>query len=404
MIILMAWRNVWRHKARSLVIMLSIALGLFAGIAVLALYEGMLVGRIRTTIDEETGHIQIHHPQFADENEPKYTVSNSKEFIGIIHTIPEIIQINQRSLANGMLSTTSGTAGVKILGVDTMTEYTYSALKQKIIEGNGFRPDKKHQAIIGKKLAQKMKLQVGSKFVLMFNDTSNNLVSSAFRVSSIYRSTNAPLDEKLIYVARDELSELVGLPGQIHEIGLKLKNDEDVDRVLSKLKYKLPHLRIESWKDISPETEFMVKTVDIYSYIIIIIIMIALAFGILNTMLMAILERSKEIGVIAALGASRIRIFILILLETVFLTLVGVPIGIIAGLSVTSYFNKNGLDMSGVGEEMMSNFGFRTIIYPEFSIEKLIPILSIVIITALLSSLLPALKAINMKPIVALKN
>jgi putative ABC transport system permease protein len=199
MIILMAWRNVWRHKARSLVIMLSIALGLFAGIAVLALYEGMLVGRIRTTIDEETGHIQIHHPQFADENEPKYTVSNSKEFIGIIHTIPEIIQINQRSLANGMLSTTSGTAGVKILGVDTMTEYTYSALKQKIIEGNGFRPDKKHQAIIGKKLAQKMKLQVGSKFVLMFNDTSNNLVSSAFRVSSIYRSTNAPLDEKLIY-------------------------------------------------------------------------------------------------------------------------------------------------------------------------------------------------------------
>jgi putative ABC transport system permease protein len=396
MIILMAWRNVWRHKARSLVIMLSIALGLFAGIAVLALYEGMLVGRIRTTIDEETGHIQIHHPQFADENEPKYTVSNSKEFIGIIHTIPEIIQINQRSLANGMLSTTSGTAGVKILGVDTMTEYTYSALKQKIIEGNGFRPDKKHQAIIGKKLAQKMKLQVGSKFVLMFNDTSNNLVSSAFRVSSIYRSTNAPLDEKLIYVARDELSELVGLPGQIHEIGLKLKNDEDVDRVLSKLKYKLPHLRIESWKDISPETEFMVKTVDIYSYIIIIIIMIALAFGILNTMLMAILERSKEIGVIAALGASRIRIFILILLETVFL--------IIAGLSVTSYFNKNGLDMSGVGEEMMSNFGFRTIIYPEFSIEKLIPILSIVIITALLSSLLPALKAINMKPIVALKN
>ncbi|MFN5848348.1 MAG: ABC transporter permease, partial [Chitinophagales bacterium] len=77
---------------------------------------------------------------------------------------------------------------------------------------------------------------------------------------------------------------------------------------------------------------------------------------------------------------------------------------IIAGLSVTSYFNKNGLDMSGVGEEMMSNFGFRTIIYPEFSIEKLIPILSIVIITALLSSLLPALKAINMKPIVALKN
>ncbi len=404
MILSMAWRNIWRHKARSLVIMVSIALGLFAGIAVLSLYEGMMISRIRTVIDEETGHIQIHHPKFSDENESKYLIDNIENILKKISGIPEIIEINKRILANGMLSTPNGTAGVQTIGIDTNTEFSFSSLKLKIKDGNGFKPNKKYQAIIGKKLAQKMKLEIGSKFVLMFNDTSNNLVSSSYRVASIYQSTNAPLDERIIYVSNYELSDLLGLKGQVHEIGLKLRNDDDVTATTIKLKQLLPQLKIESWKEISPETEFMAKTVDTYSYIIMIIIMIALAFGILNTMHMAIMDRSREIGMIAALGTNKFKIFLLILLETIFLTMGGVPFGIILGLSTTFYFNKHGLDLSGMGEDLMSNFGFKTVIYPEFPLEKLIPLLSIVIITALLSSLLPAIKAINMKPIDALKN
>ena len=404
MILSMAWRNIWRHKARSLVIMVSIALGLFAGIAVLSLYEGMMISRIRTVIDEETGHIQIHHPKFSDENESKYLIDNIENILKKISGIPEIIEINKRILANGMLSTPNGTAGVQTIGIDTNTEFSFSSLKLKIKDGNGFKPNKKYQAIIGKKLAQKMKLEIGSKFVLMFNDTSNNLVSSSYRVASIYQSTNAPLDERIIYVSNYELSDLLGLKGQVHEIGLKLRNDDDVTATTIKLKQLLPQLKIESWKEISPETEFMAKTVDTYSYIIMIIIMIALAFGILNTMHMAIMDRSREIGMIAALGTNKFKIFSLILLETIFLTMGGVPFGIILGLSTTFYFNKHGLDLSGMGEDLMSNFGFKTVIYPEFPLEKLIPLLSIVIITALLSSLLPAIKAINMKPIDALKN
>ena len=383
--------------------MMSITLGLFAGVAVLALYEGMLVSRIRTVIDEETGHVQMHHPNFSDEYESKFIINDTPDVLKILHNIPEIIQINQRILVNGMLSTPTGTAGVQVLGIDTSTEYTYSSLKQKIREGNGFAPNKKNQAIIGKKLADKMKLQIGSKMVLMFNDTTNNLVSSAFRVSAIYQSSNTPLDERLIYVAGKELTDLIGISGQIHEIGLKLNHDKDVDPVANKLRKLLLNLKVETWKEISPETEFMVKTVDSYSYIILIIIMIALAFGILNTMLMAIMERTREIGMIAALGTSKIRIFFLVLLETVFLTLGGAPLGLLLGWLASAYFNKNGLDLSGMGEEMMGNYGFKTMIYPEFPPEKIIPVMLIVVVTALLSSILPALKAINMKPIDALK-
>ena len=404
MITSLAWRNIWRNKTRSLVIMVSIALGLFAGVAVLALYEGMLKSRVRTVIDEETGHIQIHHPAFSDDFESKYFIGDQDKVLEKIRSIPEVIQVNQRCLTQGMLATATGTSGVTILGVDTTTEYSFSSLKSKIIIGSGFTGNKKGQIIIGKKLADKMKLNNGAKLVLMFNDTSNNLVSAAFRVVSVYQSTNTPMDERNVYVSRSELAELTGMPGQVQETGLRLAHDKDVVPVASKLRQLLPHLKTETWMELSPETDFMVKTVDTYSYIIMVIIMVALAFGILNTMLMAIMERTREIGMIAALGTSRIRIFFMVLLETAFLTLAGAPVGVLAGWLAAAYYNRRGLDLSGMGEDMMGQYGFKTMIYPEFPLAKLGPVLGIVVITAILASLLPALKAIKMKPIDALRN
>jgi ABC-type antimicrobial peptide transport system permease subunit len=147
----------------------------------------------------------------------------------------------------------------------------------------------------------------------------------------------------------------------------------------------------------------MAKTMDDYSYIIMTIIMIALAFGIINTMLMAIMERTREIGMMAALGTSRLRMFMMVVLETVYLTLLGAPIGISMGWLLSTYYGKKGLDLSGMGEEMMRSFGFSTLVYPSFPSEKIISILLIVAGTALLASIFPAIKALRMKPIDALR-
>ena len=131
--------------------------------------------------------------------------------------------------------------------------------------------------------------------------------------------------------------------------------------------------------------------------------MLALAFGIINTMLMAILERTREIGMMVALGTNRIRIFFLVLLETVFLTLVGTPFGILIGWLTTAYFEKHGLDLSGMGREMMSSFGFDTMVYPEFPVDKLGGVLIIVSATAIVSCLFPAMKALKLQPVEALR-
>ena len=139
----MAWRNIWRNKMRSIVIMLSIAVGLFAGIAVLALYKGMMKSRVRIAIDAEVGHLQLHDNNFKKDYEPKFVVNNGGELLNEISKIPGVKLAAPRSITNGMLATATGSAGVQINGVIPGQEYEASQLKKKIIEGKIFDTVKK---------------------------------------------------------------------------------------------------------------------------------------------------------------------------------------------------------------------------------------------------------------------
>lgn len=403
MILIMAWRNIWRNKTRSIVIIFSVAIGLLAGLGVLALYKGMLNGRVRNVIDLEVAHIQIHHPEFKKDYRPSFIISHPDSLMRKIQSYPEVKLVALRMIAQGMLVTATGSAGVQINGVDPEVEYKISRLKAKFIAGEGFHSDKKNEIIIGKNLADKMKLKQGSKVVLTLTDTSDNIVSSAFRVSSIYQSDNAPLDELNVYVLRGTLNELLTSGNSADEIAILLKSDTDLESMEGKLKNDFPSLLVESWKEISPETELMVKTVDQYSYIIMIIILIAVAFGILNTMMMSVLERTREIGMMVALGTSRIRMFLLIFFETIFLTIAGAPVGLGAAYLITSYYEKNGLNLSSMGKEMMASFGYSTLIYPSFPWEKITTILIMVIGTAIVSCLLPAIRVLLLQPVEALR-
>ena len=403
MIIVMAWRNIWRNKMRSLVIMLSITIGLFAGIAVLALYKGMMTSRIRTVINAEVGHLQLHDSAFKKDYESKFIIDNRNDVMKSIVAMPEVKLFAPRSITSGMLATTTGGTGVQINGVVPDKEYDVSQLRSKIIEGRAFDTTKKSEIMIGKKLAKKMKLKIGSRLVLTFTDTTGEIVAAAFRVSAIYQSENAPLDEKIVYIKINEMNELLGTGNAFHEIVLLLKKDDDLNLVQKQLQQKFAGYQVESWKEISPETELMVNTTSQYSYIIMIIIMFALAFGIINTMLMSILERTREIGMMMALGTNKLKVFFLVLFETIFLTLAATPVGFLTGWLATSYYHTHGLDLSGMGREMMSSFGFSTMVYPEFPTDKLAGIMIIVTGTAIISCLFPAIKALKLRPVEALR-
>lgn len=397
-----AWRNIWRSKLRSFLILFSIAIGLFAGLTVLSLYKGMMTNRIRTVIDSETGHLQIHAREFRREKEVSMTIPNGESIIAPIESHKDVKHVAPRVIAMGMLATTNGSAGVQINGIDAEREKKVSGLDNKIISGHYFSK-KKTELIIGKKLADKLKLRPDARVVLTFTDSANNLISAAFKIAGIYQSVNAPLDARNVYIKKEVLRDLLGLKNTVHEIAIILQSDEAVATILPQLQKQYPVFEVADWRTLSPETNLLVRTVDDYSYVVIIIIMFALAFGITNTMLMAVLERRREIGMLMALGTSRIRISGLILLETILLTLAGTPVGLLLGWTVIRYFNKTGLDLSGSGKDLMASFGFSTRLYPEFPNEKLLPVLLIVCVTALLSAIIPLIKTLTLKPAEALR-
>lgn len=383
--------------------MLSVAIGLLAGIAVMALYKGMIRSRVRTVIEAETTHIQLHAKDFKKDYEPSLVLPDGDKLLEQMRVMPGVQLAAPRSITFGMLSTSTGSSGIRVNGVDPELEYRISQLKQKLPDGKGFTIGKKNEIIIGKKLADKMKLRSGAKIVLTFTDTSDDIVAGAFRVAAIYQSSNAPLDEKNVYVLITDLNGMLNIGSSFHEIAVLLDSDDKVEQVQYSLQQQFPGYLVESWKEISPETALMVNTIDEYSFIILTIIMVALAFGIINTMLMAILERTREIGMMVALGTNRIRLFILILLETFFLTLAGTPVGLLAGWGLIAHYNNKGLDLSAFGREMLSSFGYSTMVYPEFPWDRLVSILVIVGGTALLSSLFPAIKALRLQPVQALQ-
>lgn len=174
----LAWRNIWRNRTRSLIIMASVAIGLFAGIFVLALYEGIIKSRVRSVIDTEVGHLQIHDQRFKDDYDPKFNF-NGDLMIGNLKTLGLVRYLAARTVTQGMLSTATGSADVCINGITNIDENTASKLRDKIKEGNELNQEKKNGVLIGRKLANKMKLKLGSKIVLTFTDNDGNLTSGA---------------------------------------------------------------------------------------------------------------------------------------------------------------------------------------------------------------------------------
>jgi putative ABC transport system permease protein len=402
MIVRMAWRNIWRNRARSLIIIASIMLGLIAGLLVLAIYRGMMKSRIRTVIEREVGHVQMHHRVFKDDFMASYTLPQAVNY-QLIKSMPEVKFMAQRSITPAMLATANGSAGIMVCGIDTAEERHISQLDKKLVHGNYFDGNIRHPILIGKKLADKMKLKLRSKLVLMFTDTANNLVSAAFRVAGIFESENAPLDERTAYVQRDLLNGYLGIGKGSHEAVFILQRDEDLAVFKEKLMRKWPELLVERWEDLSPETELMADVTNQYSLIIIIIIMLALAFGIINTMLMAILERVREIGMMLALGMNKAQLFTLVLCETVFLTLAGCPLGLLISWILIEYMGRKGFDFSSNEDELMKSFGFSNRIFPEFPYSQMQEVILVVIITSLVSSILPSIKALKLTPVEALR-
>ena len=210
-------------------------------------------------------------------------------------------------------------------------------------------------------------------------------------------------EEMTVFVRKSDLTRLIGLDSDNgHEIAVLLQDDKTCDTMKDEIAKMYNNLDVKSWKDIMPEVSLVEQSLDVSMYLILGIILFALLFGIINTMLMAVLERVKELGMLMAVGMNKIRVFIMIMLETLFLALTGCVIGIFLGYLFTVLLMKTGINLSAWGEAY-ERLGYDTIVYPVPDLLIAVKVTVMVFITGLVAAIYPAIKALKLKPAEALR-
>ena len=398
-----AWRNIWRNRVRSLILLSSIALGVWAGIFMLSFSWGMSIQYVEMAIKGQISHIQLHHPEFKEEKKIDFAIPHASSLVEQINAIEGVQAACGRTITSGMISSPVAGAPANVFGILPDQEMAVTMMNDYVVEGDYFTPERKNQILVSEKLANKLKVKLNHKIVLTLQDVDGNITAGAFRITGIYKTRNSTTDELNVFVKSSDLSPLLGLNiGELHEIAVLLKEHVALSQVYNQLKSDYPTLLVEDWRTLAPELRLVVDSFKQNMFIFMSIILLALTFGIINTMLMAVLERVHELGVLMAIGMNKLSVFVMIMLETLYLAVIGGVCGLILSYITIHLLGKTGIDLSAFSRGLES-YGMDTLIYPALQNKQYLEIFIMIFIAAILSAIYPAYKALKLNPVQAIR-
>ncbi len=396
----LAWKNIWRSKRRSFVVIGAIILGVWALIFIIAFYNSFIVGFRENAVKYDYSHVQIQDQSFIDERDLKNTIDNSEGLEAELKNNPIVESYSKRQIVAGMIASPKNTLGINVYGIVPELEASTTRLDSQLVEGDYFESINRNPVLISEEIARKLKVKLRSKIVITFQDKNGDITAGSFRVSGIFNSRSPQINQSIVYVKYQDLSR-ISLENGLNEIAILLNSFDHYDEFKSEFD-PLTSSEVRSFREIAPVFDLLEQSSKITQQLITIIIMLALLFGIVNTMLMAVLERTKEIGMLRSVGMHRRLIFLMIMVETVLLGLVSAPFGLLLGYLTVYYLNNNGVDFSRYADAL-NDLGYDTIFYPFMENHMYFILMAVVLFTSLVGAIYPALKAININPLEAIR-
>ncbi len=410
MIIRIGWRNLWRNPRRTSIILTAIIVGLVSMVFFSAFARGMMEGIVKNAIDNLVGDIKIHHVEYridpAIENRIRDVQSLVDKIKGVL---PVGTKVALRLRLEGMLSTSRENAGVEIVGIEQTSERDVSFIGKSPFKGEMLKDDDKNGLIIGQTLIDRMGLEIGKKVVLMISDVTGKSSSRAFRIRGTYRTALQNNEKRYVFVNLNTLQNMAGVQGDVSEISLALADSTlyrsgKVDRLADRLNQvlKIDDLQARSWEKILPAIRAYVSLFDIFMMIWFVVVFIAMGFGIVNTVLMAIYERMREFGLQRALGMRSSGIIRLVLIEVFLLLLVGIFIADSFSFLLVQLFSS-GIDL-GIFAEGVQMYGIERIIYPVLAGKDVLMANGVAMVLGLAAGLYTALHAARFTPVETMRH
>jgi len=400
----LAWRNLWRHRRRTLIVVLAMGLGL----AMMMMYDGLVSGFSQAiygnAIKVLGGNIQIHATGYrAQSNQtPLMPLEDEQAVLESALAQPQVQAATLRINTGGLASSREGAFAVGITGIEPEKELEVNLAAQHVVAGRYLTAEDQDMIFIGKGLADAMSVTVGDRITLTGQATHEQMRRRTMTVAGIYDLGMPDIEKRTIYISLKEAEDLYDLSGHATEVTLTLKRLGEEAAVVDALKPDLPGYEIETWETNFPELQAALGTKGGVMNIFSVIILMIAGIGILNLLLMAVYERTREIGILGALGLKPRQISLLFILEGTMMGVVGVAAGITLGLMLNGLLKRVGLDYTAFANvtSYMALIGGR--VYPDWGLDKIIGRALTVLIIAALAAFIPAREAAQREPAEAL--
>nr|WP_319392786.1 FtsX-like permease family protein [uncultured Desulfobacter sp.] len=406
---LMAWRNIRRNPRRTILTISAIAFACVLLIFMLSLQIGTYEVMIDASVKTRTGHIQILRQGYNTDHKIRQVVTPSSDLARMLDQTPHITARSNRCNAFALLSSTERTSGGFITGVDPEKEKKISSIPRTIRKGRYLNPTDTNGAVVGSLLANHLKIDIGDELVVLGSAMDGSIAATVLKVNGIFSSGMDQYDRSAIQIPLSHFQETFAMAGAVHEIIITCDSLWHVGQVKADISEHLsnrstrPNLVCMSWDELTPGLVQSIQMDLGGGLIFYAILLVMVAFSIMNTFVMAVFERTKEFGTLLAIGAGPWRLSRVLILESGFLTLCGIIIGILAGCTVTLWLAHTGIPM-GEAEGMMRQYGIPALLRPKLNLVTAFAGPAAVFFITLITALYPALKVHGINPVDAMRD
>jgi len=398
----LAWRNIWRNRKRSIITIVSIALAVFLAIFMRSMQLGMYANMIENVVGSYTGYIQIHGKNYWEEKTLDNSLKFEKDLEKSILKIKGVEAVIPRLESFSLASNDTVTKGVYINGILPEKEKLLKPLSSRIIKGELFKND--HQIDIGKGVSRFFNLKIGDTLVIIGQGYHGMSAAGKFHIAGIVDMKNPALNNNSIFMSLRALQSYLSADGIITNLVVVKEEGADEKSLQKAIKNNLSKdYEVMIWQEMLPELEQTIVADSVGGLLMVAILYMIITFGIFGTVLMMTQERMYEFGVLVAIGMKKIKLMVVVLIETILLTLLGVFLGIAAVMPINYYFHVNPYVLPGDQAVVMEKFGFESVV--PFSIDYQIPLYHglLIFVIALIITLYPLMIIAKLKPLKAMK-